>query len=216
MAPARRTVVGAPPRNWAAEGRRRSGVSDIVAVILLVAIVVVVAAIAYVLDARLASSGSVKDPIGSAFAAGAPAPQTCPTGATYAGSGCIAGDHAYDLSVESSHVTFADVRFEVRTLDGAAYVAPSAGGFSVLNISGDVVAQMTPSSMTLAMQTGFSTYSASATACSGGPCSPSTPITSLYYIVVDVGTVSISDDGYQFVVVGAGSYSGTTLPLTLP
>ncbi len=213
---ARAPVADARPRHWSLEARRRSGVSDIVAAILLVAIVVVLAAVAYLLDARLANSGGDKDPIGSAFATGSAAPSTCPTGSTYTVRGCLAGDHVYDLSVESSHVTFADVRFEVRTLAGSPYVAPSFGGFSVLTLSGVVVAQSSPTSMTLAMMSGFGTYNSSSTACNGAPCSPSTPITSFYYIVVDVGTSSISNDDYQFIVVGAGSYTGTTLPITLP
>jgi len=45
---------------------------------------------------------------------------------------------------------------------------------------------------------------------------PSTPLTNLDSVVVDMGTTDPMDQGYVFVLVGVGAFSGTTSPLALP
>jgi hypothetical protein len=166
------------------------------------------------ITAPLALLGSI--PIGSAFSAGNPVSGLCSTGYTYAANGCTSGDFVYTLTVESSSISFASVLFEVKTATGAIYTAASVGGFSIMNISEIVAAQMTPASTTLAMTSAFGTYSSVAGACNGANCGPSTPLTSVYTIVIDMGTANPTGQGYTFVAVGTAGYSGTTSPLLLP
>ena len=204
-------VFGKSERSW--RKARKRGVSPIIATILLVAITVVLAAVLYVLISGL-THGPGSTPIGSAFTAGNPISSKCAAGNTYATNGCLAADYIYTLTVESSTVSMASVLFEVKNSAGGI-VAATSGGFSVMSISGVVVAQST-NSAALAMTTTFQTYSGVATACNGAACSGSSPLTSIYTIVIDMGTASPSGLGYSFVAIGTGSYSATTSPLALP
>jgi len=154
-------------------------------------------------------------PIGTAFAAGNPISSVCATGDTYAANGCLAGDYTYTLTIETATASFASVLFEVRTPTGAIVNAPSVGGFTVVNIMGQIAAQMTTPTTALVMNTTFGTYGASPV-CNGEACGPSTVFTSIYSIVIDMGTGNPTGQGYSFVVVGTGAYSGTTAPLSLP
>jgi hypothetical protein len=149
-------------------------------------------------------------PIGSAFAAGDPFVSTCPAGDTASKNGCTAGDYVYTLSVESSSVELADVLFEVVTSSAAIDTLSAPGGFTLLDVNGTLVAQSTWSD-TLAMvipSDPWSTY--------GVGQSSSTPLTTLDSIVIDVGTADPIGTGLTFVVLGAGVYTGSTAPISLP
>ncbi len=206
-------VLGQRERSW--RKSRKRAVSPIIATILLVAITVVLAAVLYVLISGL-THGPGSTPIGSAFTAGNPTSSICTSTYTYAANGCKGGDYIYTLTIETSTISFASILMEVKTSSGAIVTVASVGGFSVMTISGVVAAQMTTASTTLAMTSTFGTYSAVATACNGAPCTTSTSLTSIYTIVIDMGSGNPAGLGYEFVGVGTGSYSGTTSPLSLP
>ncbi|MGA7476502.1 MAG: archaellin/type IV pilin N-terminal domain-containing protein [Thermoplasmata archaeon] len=209
-------VFGKNERSW--RKARKRGVSPIIATILLVAITVVLAAVLYVLISGLTGGGVGSKPIGSAFSAGSAImwKQTVGAGNTYAATGCngvTTADYCYTLTVETTGATFSNVLFEVKTSTGAIAAATTGvGGFSVLNIAGNVVAQMTTASATLAMTATFGTYyTTTTTACNGAACGPSTPWSSIYTIVVDMGQAPVpTGQGYSLVAVGTGGYSGTT------
>jgi len=206
-------VFGKNERSW--RKARKRGVSPIIATILLVAITVVLAAVLYVLISGLTTGGVGSKPIGSAFSAGSPTPSICLATYTYATNGCKAADYIYTLTVETTGAAFGNVLFEVKTSSGAIDVAASVGGFSIMSIAAVVVAQMTTASTTLAMTSVFGTYSAVATACNGAPCSGSSPFSSIYTIVIDMGTGNPGGTGLTFVAIGTAGYSGTT-SLALP
>jgi archaeal type IV pilus assembly protein PilA len=211
-------VFGQSERSW--RKARKRAVSPIIATILLVAITVVLAAVLYVLISGL-THGPGSTPIGSAFTAGNPVASQCAAGSTYAANGCLAGNYIYTLTIESSTVSFGSVLFEVKTSSGAiAATATKAGGFSVLTIGGVVAAQATSiaAASGLAMGATWNIYSAAAGTCGGtGTCSTSSSLTNLYTIVIDMGSVTATTGlGYTFVVLGTGSYSGTTNALALP
>jgi hypothetical protein len=66
------------------------------------------------------------------------------------------------------------------------------------------------------MTSTFGVYNPSATACNGAACATATPMTSIYTIVIDMGTTNPTGTGLSFVAIGTGSYSGTSSPLALP
>jgi flagellin-like protein len=212
-------VFGQRERSW--RKSRKRAVSPIIATILLVAITVVLAAVLYVLISGL-THGPGSTPIGSAFTAGNPVSSTV-SGAG-AGAACVAaaadtvttfvkgGDYIYTLTVESSTISMSSGLFEVKTSTGA--IDALAVGFYVVNVGGVVVA--CANGLTGAMTTPFSVYSTTATACNGAACTTSTPLTSIYTIVIDMSATNPAGSGLSFVAIGTGSYSGTTSPLGLP
>jgi flagellin-like protein len=204
-------VFGKSERSW--RKARKRGVSPIIATILLVAITVVLAAVLYVLITGLTHGpGSVG--IGTAFNAGNPIASKCAAGGTVATTGCLAGDFIYTLTVESSSVTFTSAEWQVKTSSGSIAAATGVGAFSIVNVGGVAVAwESTGTAM--AMTTVFANFGAGAI-CNGAACTSSSPLTSIYSIVLDMGTTSPSGLGYTFVAVGVGSYSGTSSPLALP
>jgi hypothetical protein len=158
--------------------------------------------------------------IGSAFTAGNPVASQC-TSALGKADLCVysatADHYIYTLTVESSTISFSSALFEVKTPTGAVYGPTGGGGFAMQSESGVAVAYVTPGSLTaLAMTSAFSLYSANATACNGLACTSSTPMTSIYAIVIDVGTANPTGDNYVFVAMGVGAYVGMTSPLALP
>jgi hypothetical protein len=155
------------------------------------------------------SVGPSSTPIGSAFAAGNPIISTCAAGSTFVANGCTAGDFTYTVMIEASAVTYGSVLFEVRTSTGNIYTLSDPGGFSVVGITGTVEASYAVGgSSLLVMMTGFTYF--------GSGVSPSTPLTNLDTIVIDMGTVNPVGTGLTFTVLGTGSYSGSTEPLALP
>ncbi|MFI5413766.1 MAG: hypothetical protein ACHQ0I_04195, partial [Candidatus Lutacidiplasmatales archaeon] len=148
-------------------------------------------------------------PIGSAFAAGNPVLSVCPTGSTFALNGCLAGDYTYTLTIEASTVTFGSVLFEVLNAAAGVYAPGGPGGFSVMSITASVAAQASVAGhASMSMTSPFSSF--------GSGTSDSTPLTSLYTILVDVGPISPAGSGLTFVVHGTGQYTGATNPLSLP
>ena len=144
-----------------------------------------------------------------ALAVGNPIAGTCHSGYTFAANGCTGGHYIYTLTIESSSVTFGSVLFEVRTSTGAAYELNATTGFSVMTI-GDNVAAQTPFTFgePMAMDTTFSTY--------GSGVSGSTDLTSVYTILIDVGTTNPAGMGLSFVASGTGDYTGSSSPVSLP
>jgi flagellin-like protein len=212
-------VFGKSERSW--RKARKRAVSPIIATILLVAITVVLAAVLYVLISGL-THGPGSTPIGSAFTAGNPTPSTTTSGAaaactTIGAASTIAtfvptAHYLYTLTVETSTITMTSFLFEVKTATGA--VDGAAAGFYVVNVGGVVVA--CSNGLTGAMTTTMGSFSSGATACNGATCTSSTPLTSIYTIVIDMGTTNPAGTGLTFVAIGTGSYSGTTSPLGLP
>jgi flagellin-like protein len=192
--------------------QRRRGVSDILATILLVAIVVVLVAVLFVLDSAL-THGPGTTPIGSAFAVGGASRSTTCTGVGVPTVGCLAAnDHVYTLLLAQSTVTFGSVLFEVKTPTGVPYVATTSGGFNILSIVGSTVAayNLTASGPLVVPNAGSWVYFP------GTGVSAGTLLTTSSTIVVDMGSVDPSGQGYLFLVAGTGLYSGTTTAVTLP
>jgi len=140
---------------------------------------------------------------GVEFALGDPVPGTCPSAGTFATTGCLAGDFVYTIAIAGSVVTFGNVLFHIETLGGTVYVATGGEpGFSILNSTGVIATQYTAPGGVMAMTSGW-TYSAGTNA--------STLLTSLYTILLDMGTLDPHGQGYSFVALGTGSFSGTTV-----
>lgn len=223
-------VFGKSERSW--RKARKRAVSPIIATILLVAITVVLAAVLYVLISGLTSGGVGSKPIGSAFSAGNPvssyvsgtaaAPActaTTVTGTTATTLASMQGYTVYEytLTVESSTITMSSALFEVKAANGAIYTDAVASAFYIVNIASQIVACQALAAGAMAMTSTFSTFSG-ATNCNSLSCSTSTPLTTIYTIVIDLGelTASPAGTGLTFVAIGTGSYSGTTAALTLP
>jgi archaeal type IV pilus assembly protein PilA len=210
-------VFGQSERSW--RKARKRAVSPIIATILLVAITVVLAAVLYVLISGL-THGPGSTPIGSAFTAGNPVSSKCTAAQATAKGGiagaCVSGDWIYTLTVETSTISFASALFEVKTSAGAI-LSGSGGtyGFAITVVNG-TSATVVNGLAAAAMTAVFSAYSGIAALCNGAACTTSTSLTSIYSIVVDMGTANPAGLGYSFVAVGTGSYSGTTSPLALP
>jgi hypothetical protein len=192
--------------------RHRRAVADVLATLLLVAIVVVLLAVVYVLDQGLTHASS-STPIGSAFAADSPAAANRCTGAGAPTVGCLAAnDYYYTLRVEESTVTFASVLFQVKVPIGTVYSVTTEGGFNMLNpVSHTVAAYNLSASGALAVPSSASWVYFPGTGVFGG-----SSLTNLYTIVIDMGSLNPAGQGYVFVVIGTGSYTGTTSPVALP
>jgi len=193
-------------------------VSPIIATILLVAITVVLAAVLYVLISGL-THGPGSTPIGSAFAAGNPHTGTC-TGAAAPVAGCIAnGDFYETLTIEQSTVTFGSVLFEVTTSGGTAWTCGTGGtgsgtgttcDFAIITNTGTAAAV----TGTFAAGAGV-VMTSSTTVAYTGVTSGSTLSAGIYQIVIDMSGKGTTGMGLNFVVIGQGSYSGTTAPVAL-
>jgi hypothetical protein len=151
--------------------------------------------------------GSCACPLGPGFAAGNPVAGLCASASTFATSGCLAGDFTYHLTIESSSVTFGSVLFTVTALNGTVLTATGgAPGFSILSPNGSPAAEYLASSGAMSMTTGW-TYASGTNA--------STPLTSLYSILIDMGTLNPAHRGYSFAVECRSPCSASGF-LTLP
>jgi len=203
-------VLGKNERSWRKAPKR--AVSPIIATILLVAITVVLAAVLYVLISGL-THGPGNTPIGTAFQAGAPISSTCAATFTVAANGCKAADAIYTMTIESSSVTFGSVLFEVKTSSGAVFAPVGSAAFSIMPVSGAPAAYWAAGGGGAAAMPSSGWPSANFAA----GVTNSNPLNNLYTIVIDLGQVgSVSGLGYTFIAIGAGSYQGTTSPVTLP
>jgi flagellin-like protein len=193
--------------------RRRRGVSDTIAVVLLVAFVVVLAVILYILVGGLTRAPG-PTPIGTGFVAGDPSSATLCTAPDAPTVGCVAGgDYVYAIPIEQSTVPMDAVLFEVKSPDGSAYAVAGQGGFNILNTQGHTVASYNlsgPGPLAVA-DAGAWTYYTGTTGISA-----TDPLSTLYTIVIDMGSADPSGGGYVFVALGTGAYSGATNALSLP
>ncbi len=150
--------------------------------------------------------GRLPPPIGSALALGSAVGGTCPSGSGVAPAdlnGCKVGDYYYRLTVESSTVELGNFELKVVTATDATFMATGGAAFSVVSITGVVVASYALSSGSLSMS---STWQAFANGISG-----TTPVTSQDTVVVDMGqTSSTLGESLALQAVGVGSYSGAT------
>ncbi|MGA8711246.1 MAG: hypothetical protein WB786_08500 [Thermoplasmata archaeon] len=154
-----------------------------------------------------AQPGICSCPIGSAFSVGNPVASVCASGATFSTTGCLAGDFTYNLTIESSTVTFGSVLFHVATPSGAVYVATGGEpGFSIHGSNWAIVAQYATTGGAMAMTSGWTYF---------GGVNASTPLTSQDSILVDVGIVNPAHQGYLFATdcIESCSVSG---PIALP
>ncbi|MGA8604529.1 MAG: hypothetical protein WB788_05645 [Thermoplasmata archaeon] len=146
-------------------------------------------------------------PIGPEFVVGNPAAGVCPSAGTFATTGCLAGDFVYNLTIEASTFNFGNVLFHVTSRNGTVVVATGGQpGFSILHTGGAVAADFPAPGGVLAMTSGWS-YAPRTNS--------STPLTSLYSILVDMGTSNPVERGYSFVEVGTGGAVGSST-LALP
>jgi hypothetical protein len=136
------------------------------------------------------------------FAVGNPLAGTCPLGGSLAKTGCFSGDFVYSLTIEYSGITFGEILFHVDSANGTVCVATRGeSGFSILNSAGAVAAHYRAHAGVMNMTSGW-TY-ASGTG-------PSTSLGTDYPILIDVGTVDPQSQGYFFIAVGTGAFSGTS------
>ncbi|MGP8076421.1 MAG: hypothetical protein ACLP8Y_06805 [Thermoplasmata archaeon] len=141
------------------------------------------------------------------FVEGNPVAGTCPGGGRVTTSGCLAGDYVYNLSIEGSIITFGEVLFHIDTATGTVYVASgNYSGFAILNATGSMAAHYQAESGVMNMTSGWDYANG---------VESSTPLTTMYNIVVDFGTINPHGQGYTFVAVWTDSYSGST-PIALP
>ena len=200
-------VFGKSERSW--RKARKRAVSPIIATILLVAITVVLAAVLYVLISGL-THGPGSTPIGSAFSMATPVSSTCLAAQVTAHLCTTAGDFIYTIPVGTSTVTFASILLEVKTNAGATYSNTGAASFAVETISGTAAAYSPVAAAAgLAMSATWATYT--------GTYASSNSLTSLFSIVVDMGTVTATTgQGLSIVALGTGSYGDATSPVALP
>jgi hypothetical protein len=144
---------------------------------------------------------------GPLFSLGNPLAGTCPSGGTISTRGCFSGDYVNNLTVESSTMTFGAVRFYVETPNGTALIASGDhSGFAILSLAGSVVAYYETSVGVMNMTSGW-IYA--------DGVNSSTPLTTIYTVVVDMGTMNPQGQGYTLVAVWTNSYSGVS-PIALP
>jgi len=183
--------------------KRQLGVSTVVATILLVAIAVVLAAILYVLVAGLVQ-GSGSAPLGGALAVGQPAMNTGSASTASAGY-CTSGNTCFSLTIEraSASLVVPDLAFKVTNGSGGpTYITAAASlGFSLVNISGKVLAHAGNVAKLGALITGSWTYS--------NGMSAGTSLNSTMVLWVDMGTTSPVGSSQFIVAMAVGGYSGT-------
>lgn len=126
-------------------------------------------------------------------------------------SGCLApDDYVYRITVETSDFTFGELGFAVLTSSGSTFLPPGPSGFSVLNSTGSIVASYDlvdggPLAMPYPAAWTFYTTETGISADS--------PLTSLYTIALDVGSMDSQGHGLELVAL---SSAGTSAPLSLP
>ena len=145
-------------------------------------------------------------PPGPSFAGGSPILGTCASGWTFATRGCLAGDFVYNITVETSSITFGEVLFHIETLNDTIYVASgSYSGFSILNAAGSVAAHYQALGGVMNMTSGW-TYVAGTDS--------ATSLTTLYTVLLDVGMTNAHGQGLSLVAVVSGPIPETgVLPL---
>jgi hypothetical protein len=191
------------------EGQERLLVVGAAAAMLLLVVIALV--ISFPEPAGIGCSSITCRP---SFIAGNPSAATLCTGASAPTVGCLAAtDYFYTLSIETSTFTFGEVLFKVVQPEGSVYAATTHGAFAILNASGHIVAAFNLTAggpLAMSVSAGWSYFTSST------GVSSSSSLDSLYTIVIDMGSVNPTSQGYTFVAVGTGGYSGMTTPLALP
>jgi flagellin-like protein len=178
---------------WRKKGSR--GVSPIIATILLVAITVVLAAVLYILISGL-TKGPGNTPIGSAISLGKVAEQTNTAGTQW--------NYTTTIQTATSGMTWSNILFQVQAPSGQ--LVTTGPTKVVVNglVQGCVLATFT-----------FSTQAWTAT---GATCAVTTGGSALVQsgdTVQFQSSVNLNSQGNSLVIVGQGSYSGSSL-LPLP
>lgn len=183
-------------QRWRKQSKR--GVSPIIATILLVAITVVLAAVLYILISGL-TKGPGNTPIGSALGFGTPTLVQGGAGATFAP--CKAADFCYEITLASaSGINPTSMNIQVKTAGGITWAGMAGGGgASFTDIKGAVVVS---GAVAAAGAFAVTTWTA------GAGYTTTTPITTSMMFWLDMGTATPQGQGYQLVVIGAGSFSG--------
>jgi flagellin-like protein len=177
-------------RRWRQKGKR--GVSPIIATILLVAITVVLAAVLYILISGL-TKGPGNTPIGTALAIGT-------VNEASSGSGVTAKFY-YNTTVQtaSGGMTWSNMIFQIQSSSGSAVAGPTT-----------ITATNSAESCNVATYT-FSTAvwsTPAAGACAAGTLGGSALVAGGAAILMQ-STANLASLGYNLVIVGQGSYSGT-------
>jgi hypothetical protein len=135
------------------------------------------------------------------------------TGVSAPKVGCVSeGGFAFNVTIESSTVTFDSVLFKVMEPGDRVYVAPGGAGVNILTRSGHSAASFNlTGGGPIAMEgAGNWTYSNASL-----PDSGSTPLTTSYSIVVDVGTANPAGLDLTLVAESAGSENWGSQSLAL-
>jgi hypothetical protein len=155
--------------------------------------------------------------IASALTVSASGAETkCAAGHTVAANGCLAGDFIYTLAIPASTVNFGSVLFEVLTKTGGVYSPTAKSTFSIVNSSTGInrayYSQSATGAFAMTSTTPF-TYPTAGVITAASGLSPS-----FYQVIIDTGSSSATwvGLGLVFVVIGQGSYYGTTTPASLP
>jgi hypothetical protein len=210
-------AMGGPPQNWApipGSGSAPPGASEFPAALIAILVVVIVlfaAAFVFVLFLVAAGPGigPGETPLGAVFAPGDPTLSRCPSNSTFASVGCGASDYRYNVRIVNvTGVLLSQVQFEVLTASGAVENGTGGLGFTVLNVSGDVVAQFETLDGVMTMSSGSWSYSPGISA--------ATLLLNSDNIVIDIGPIDPLGDGFTFVAVGTNGITGTTSELALP
>jgi hypothetical protein len=188
-------------------------------VVLVVVVILVVAGSAIgaafwiggqLFDHDCAGCPSEYIPIGTALAFETPAGGLCPTNDTFAVDGCQGPTHfEYQVHVAESTVTLGTFDLLVQTPTGGTDYASGGLGFAIVGPSDTLVAEGSS-------EGGLMSMNATWTYLDGN--GPSTPLTNLDTIVIDMGPQNPGGLGLALVAaatVGYG-YTGTTAPLPLP
>jgi len=159
----------------------------------------------YFAGAPSSSCGKLLPPIGSALALGNAHGMSCPTGSGVLPGdtgGCTAGDWSYTVTVESSTVALDDFELKVAGPTGAAFTATGSASFTVLNVTGDVIASYVVGAGSFSMTSTWHTYSTGE--------SDASPLTATDTVIVDMGQTSpTTGQNLALVEIGVTAYSGT-------
>jgi flagellin-like protein len=189
--------------------RGRSGVSPIIAMILLVAIVVVLAAVLYVLVGGLVHTNASAVPLGTAFYAG---PAGKFIGTTASKSYCEANHYCYSVPIDEvgKGLVIGNLNFRVLESTGAIHVvAANYAMIAIVDSTSAVIASTEVSKKASFVVTDWTTYSKGQSA--------NTLVTDTQVIWVQFGSTSTSPfgEGMTLQVLGANGYSGS-VSISLP
>ncbi|MGA8541981.1 MAG: type IV pilin N-terminal domain-containing protein [Thermoplasmata archaeon] len=123
-----------------------------------------------------------------------------------------ASDYYYVVPVASSSITFGSILLEVLNVSQVTYDGTTHGAFAISTtaVPGTSDASWVAASpyAMLMPNSGFTTFAAG--------FSTSSPLTPAYEISIDMGTVDPAGFGNTFIVLGIGSYTGQSNPVSLP